>query len=77
VPHVDVLVSDELLDCVPELLTLLEAAEVSRGPAEAPGVTRLTIDMPYVPAGAVGVEPAFQRADGIVRVQSLAWTYAP
>jgi hypothetical protein len=76
VPAVDVLVADELLDGVPQLLTLLEAQEVSREPDTAPGVTRLTIDMPYVPPGATAVEPVLQRADGVVRVQSLAWTYA-
>ena len=74
-PHVDVLVSDELLDGVPQLLTLLEASEVSRRPDEIPDVTRLKIDMPYVPPGAVEVEPVLQRVDGEVRVHSLAWTY--
>lgn len=75
-PAVDVLVADELLDGVPQLLTLLEAHEVSRRPDEAPGVTRLTIDLPYVPPDAIGVEPVFQRVDGVVRVLSLVWTYA-
>jgi hypothetical protein len=75
VPHVDVLVADELLDGVPQLLTLLEAREVSRKVDEAPGVTRLTVDMPYVPPGATAVEPVLQRVDGKVRVHSLAWTY--
>ncbi len=75
-PAVDVLVADELLDGVPQLLMLLEAREVSRQADATPGVTRLTIDMPYVPPGAAAVEPVLQRADGVLRVQSLAWTYA-
>ena len=74
-PNVDVLVADELLDGVPQLLTLLEAQEVSRRPDDAPDVTRLTIDMPYVPPGATAIEPLLQRVDGEVRIHSLAWAY--
>lgn len=73
---VDVLIADCLLDGVPELLELLNAREISRRPGDGQGTTRLTIDMNYVPPGAVTVEAVLQRTDEGVRVHSLAWGYA-
>jgi hypothetical protein len=73
---VDLIVVDELLgEFSREALPLLRADEVSRA-SQSDGTTRITLDMPYVPDGAVSVEPIFQRTPDGVRVQSLAWHYA-
>lgn len=72
--HVDLLVADELLEELPKALPLLQATEVSRKP-HGGHTTMVTLDMPYVPAGAVSVEPIFQSTPEGVRVQSLAWHY--
>jgi hypothetical protein len=75
-PHVDILVADELLDDLAEkALPLLQAREVSRTRHDD-GHMRITLDMPYVPEGAQLVEPVFQRTPDGIRVQSLGWTYA-
>ncbi|MGW0626445.1 hypothetical protein [Streptomyces sp. NPDC002758] len=75
-PHVDIIVTDELLDDFTEKgLPLLQAREVSRTAAE-PGRSRITLDMPYAPEGAQLVDPIFQRTPDGVRVLSLGWTYA-
>ncbi|MEU6552098.1 hypothetical protein ABZ915_17705 [Streptomyces sp. NPDC046915] len=74
-PHVGLLVSDELLEELPQALALLQATEVARKSNDA-YTTMVTLDMPYVPDGAVKVEPIFQSTPGGVRVRSLAWHYA-
>lgn len=75
-PHVDVLVSSDLLDDGwAEALPLLQATEVARR-TNGGGTVIVTIDMPFVPAGAVSVEPVFQSANGEARVASLSWRYS-
>jgi len=73
-PHVDLLVADELLAELPTVLTLLNASEVSRTPGDD-GTTFVTLDMVYVPEGAEAIEPTFQRTPDGVRVQSIVWQF--
>lgn len=73
-PHVDLLVSDELLDQLPKVLRLLQATEVARRPNDA-YTTTVTLDMPYAPDGAHTVDPVFASTPSGVRLQSLAWTF--
>jgi hypothetical protein len=76
VPHTDVLVANDFLDDLPDALRIMGAHEVSRAPDDDMR-TRVTIDMPYVPEGALTVEPQFMyvRDADAVRIQSLTWTY--
>ncbi|MEU2924194.1 hypothetical protein ABZ636_03905 [Streptomyces sp. NPDC007251] len=72
-PHVDLLIADELLPELPRALDLLHAIEVSRTPNGA--YTRVTLDMLYVPDGAEMIEPTFQRTSDGIRVQSIVWQF--
>lgn len=75
-PHIDVLVTNDFLDDLPDALDIIDAREVSRR-TEDETRTRVTLDMAYVPTGALTVEPTFMyvRDADAVRVQSLSWTY--
>jgi hypothetical protein len=74
VPHVNLLVADELLDELPKVLALLNASEVGRTPGDG-CTTVVTLDMVYVPDGAEVIDPAFQRTPDGVRVQSIVWEF--
>lgn len=75
-PAVDVLVTNDFLEDLPDALRIMDAREVSRAAADD-GTTRVTIDMAYVPEGALTVEPVFMYVPDAdtVCVQSLSWTY--
>lgn len=73
-PQVDVLVWTDMLPELPNVLALMKASEVTRAP-EDDRTMRITLDMPYVPDGAIQVEPNLQRTERGIRVQSLSWTY--
>lgn len=72
--QVDVLIWDSMLPHLPDVLRLLMASEVAQAP-EGDLVTRVTLDMPYAPDGAVVVEPNLQRTPNGVRVRSLVWSF--
>ncbi|HEY1155467.1 MAG TPA: hypothetical protein VGE95_04145 [Arthrobacter sp.] len=71
----DMLIWNEMLPHLSDVLALLKATEVARSP-EDEKTTRVTVDMPYVPDGAVLVEPGLQRTPDGVRVQSIVWQFA-
>lgn len=73
-PHVSLLVSDELLEELPKALALLNASEVGRMP-RGDSTTVVTLDMTYAPKGAEAIEPTFQRTPDGVRVQSIVWQF--
>jgi hypothetical protein len=73
-PHVDMLVATEFLPDLGDGLAILGATEVSRAAADE-FTTRVTIDMAYVPEGALTVTPVFVNTETAVRVQSLSWTF--
>lgn len=74
-PDVDLLVADELLPELPQALDLLHATEVDRA-TDGTGTTRVTLDLPYAPEDAIGVEPTFQATPDGVRLQSLVWVFS-
>lgn len=72
---VDLLVAEELLPELPRILDLLHATEVDREPGDR-GTVRVTLDLPYAPRDAIGVDPTFQSTPDGVRVQSLVWVFS-
>lgn len=73
-PHVNLLVADELLDELPKALALLNASEAGRAP-NGNHTTVVTLDMPYVPEGAEAIEPTFMSTPDGVRLQSIVWQF--
>lgn len=73
-PHVDLLVDDELLDQLPTAAALLNGTEVGRR-AAGNHQALATLNLAYVPLGAATIDPVFERNSEGLRVQSIQWGF--
>lgn len=74
-PLVDIVVADELMDELPQILSLLRARGCAQRPAiDYPG-TVVTLEIDSAPEGASRIEPIFQRTPEGVGVMSMGWQY--